>query len=41
MHINLIRHGRTICRAQNPKCEICTINQLCDYYEIELGRGGD
>lgn len=33
MHINLIRHGRTICLARHPKCEICVLNQLCDYYE--------
>jgi len=33
MHMNLIRHGRTICRAQNPKCEICTLQQLCDHFQ--------
>lgn len=33
MHINLIRHGRTICLARHPKCKICVLNQLCDDYE--------
>ncbi|MFP4116233.1 MAG: endonuclease III domain-containing protein [Candidatus Aenigmatarchaeota archaeon] len=32
-HINLIRHGRKICKARNPACEICTLSELCDYYE--------
>lgn len=25
----IIDHGRAICRAQNPKCEICPLNKLC------------
>ena len=25
----LIHHGRTICQARVPKCEICPINRLC------------
>lgn len=25
----LIQHGRTICQARVPKCEICPINSLC------------
>ncbi len=25
----LIDHGRTICVARNPRCEICPINDLC------------
>jgi endonuclease-3 len=25
----LIHHGRTICQARVPKCEICTINRFC------------
>ncbi|MFQ5855770.1 MAG: endonuclease III domain-containing protein [Anaerolineae bacterium] len=31
-HLNLIRHGREICVARNPKCEICVVNDLCAYY---------
>lgn len=31
-HINLIRHGREVCTARNPKCEICVVNDMCDYY---------
>ncbi|MEJ2237727.1 MAG: endonuclease III [Gemmatimonadales bacterium] len=25
----LIHHGRAICQARTPKCEVCSINQLC------------
>lgn len=32
-HINLIRHGRAVCGARNPKCEICVVKDLCDYYK--------
>lgn len=31
-HVNLIRHGREVCVARGPKCEICAVNNLCDYY---------
>jgi endonuclease-3 len=34
MHINLIRLGREICRAQKPRCEICPLQALCDDYAI-------
>lgn len=30
LHINMIHFGRSICKAQNPKCEICPLNDLCD-----------
>jgi len=29
---NLVRHGREICRAQNPKCAECFLNDICDFY---------
>lgn len=32
LHINLIRHGRTICLARRPRCERCPLSQLCAYY---------
>lgn len=30
-HHWLILHGRYVCVARNPKCEICGIADLCDY----------
>ncbi len=28
-HLNLLKFGRTICRARNPRCQICPIQQYC------------
>jgi endonuclease-3 len=36
-HLNIIRHGREICHARNPKCEICPLQTLCDYYQEMTG----
>ena len=30
-HINLIRHGRTICRPANPKCNECCLIEYCGF----------
>lgn len=30
-HHWLILHGRYVCQARKPKCEICIINDLCEY----------
>ncbi len=37
MHHVLIFHGRRICKARNPLCESCSINEDCLYYKV--GRG--
>ena len=31
-HINLIRHGRQVCRPSNPRCEDCCLVDYCFYY---------
>jgi endonuclease-3 len=31
LHLALIRHGRTVCRAQRPRCGACILNELCAY----------
>lgn len=28
----LVLHGRAVCPARNPKCDICSIRHYCDYY---------
>jgi endonuclease III len=30
-HVNLIRHGRTICKAQRPRCLECPIRPFCRF----------
>ncbi|MEW6209794.1 MAG: endonuclease III [Acidobacteriota bacterium] len=35
-HINLIRHGREICRPRNPLCEKCCLIDYCRYYENSI-----
>ena len=32
-HLQLIYHGRAICKARNPQCEICPLQQHCSYYQ--------
>ena len=32
LHINLIRHGREVCKARKPRCEVCPLTDLCEYY---------
>ncbi len=31
-HINMITHGRKVCKAQRPLCEICVVREWCNYY---------
>ena len=40
-HINLIRHGRAVCKAQRPLCEGCPLLRMCPYgRRLRAGRGG-
>lgn len=32
-HHWLILHGRYVCLARRPKCEVCSITHLCKYYQ--------
>src|SRR5215475_409433 len=31
LHVAMIGHGRTVCRAQRPRCDACLLNDLCPY----------
>ncbi|MBL7711631.1 MAG: endonuclease III [Chitinophagaceae bacterium] len=35
-HHWLILHGRYICVARKPKCEICPITEACKYYAVNV-----
>ena len=32
LHVNLIRHGRTLCRPAQPKCPECALRRMCPYW---------
>jgi len=36
LHLNLIRIGREICPARQPKCALCPLQTVCDYYQFSL-----
>ncbi len=37
-HINLVRHGRQICKARNPRCPECVLRDYCDTYRLANSR---
>lgn len=32
-HLNIITHGRKVCKATRPKCQDCFLNDICKYYK--------
>jgi endonuclease-3 len=32
INLGFVNFGRDICRTRNPKCEICEIDSICDFY---------
>jgi len=32
-HLNLIAHGREVCRSQQPRCATCVLREHCHYYQ--------
>jgi endonuclease-3 len=37
LHVNLIRHGRSVCKAKEPQCVDCALKNECFYFEV-VGR---
>lgn len=37
LHLNLIRHGRSVCKAKSPQCGGCVLKNECLYFEL-VGR---
>ncbi|MCA1816204.1 MAG: endonuclease III [Acidobacteria bacterium] len=35
-HVNLIRHGRKVCRPREPLCERCPVVEYCDYGQSRI-----
>ena len=40
LHVAMISHGRTICRAQRPRCSACVLNDLCAYGRQSVASAG-
>lgn len=38
-HHWLILHGRYVCLARKPKCNLCGMTEFCDFFQKELKRG--
>jgi endonuclease-3 len=41
-HLNLIRHGREVCHARQPDCDVCVLRDICRYYRqvVQPGETG-
>lgn len=37
LHLNLIEHGRRVCRARNPRCGDCCLREVCPYPSRQEG----
>jgi endonuclease III len=37
-HVNLITHGRRVCKAQRPRCEICVLAPKCEFYQALISQ---
>ena len=40
LHIDLIHHGRRTCQALAPHCDVCPLQELCDYFGGEGSGAG-
>jgi endonuclease III len=40
LHLGLVRHGREICSARRPRCEICPLRDLCPQIGVGMSRLG-
>lgn len=37
VHVETISHGRQVCKAQRPRCEVCPLAHLCAYAQSIAG----
>src|SRR2546426_1606027 len=37
-HLAIIAHGRTLCKARNPRCGECPVRRDCDWYQRKRAR---
>ena len=36
LHLNMIRHGREVCKSRNPRCGECLLLDMCEYGQRNL-----
>jgi endonuclease III len=41
LHVAMITHGRTVCRAQQPSCSNCVLRDLCPYPAVVAADAAD
>jgi len=34
----IVEHGRSLCIARRPKCEICPVSEYCRYYNLDINK---
>lgn len=39
-HVNLVTHGRRVCKARNPACDVCVLLPDCPHGQQVLAGGG-
>ncbi|MCX6013931.1 MAG: endonuclease III [Chloroflexi bacterium] len=37
-HMNMVEHGRKVCRAINPLCKECNLSNACLYYSLKYAK---
>jgi endonuclease-3 len=40
-HVNVIHHGRTVCKARAPRCGWCSLADICDFARCQLDVNGE
>jgi endonuclease-3 len=40
LHVGLVTHGRTVCKAQRPRCSACVLRDLCAFGHAAGGARG-
>jgi endonuclease-3 len=40
INLSFVGYGQTICRPVNPKCKICKLNRICEYFQSGINRDG-
>jgi endonuclease-3 len=40
LHVNLVTHGRRVCKARHPACDACVLLEFCRWGRKALASGG-